>query len=219
MGLKYLCWERVCTLYSNLCLYRYFYCCSFTFANSSVFRRLLPFDLCALLLSFLFTPFYFFSIFSDHNKSYTTTAALTVYFYWYCCRCLSLLSLPLLLLLLVYSTRPLGVFLLLYLTFMFMFYADNKADIRWHELQLENYLRRFSLIVFIFSNSTYLSAHLNCPSDPIRQMFIILTKSTAWVSHMQSRCETKDTLIFGACLFPADKPVKNFGLLSLLNLT
>lgn len=58
----------VCTLYSNLCLYRYFYCCSFTFANSSVFRRLLPFDLCALLLSFLFTPFYFFLFLATTTK-------------------------------------------------------------------------------------------------------------------------------------------------------
>lgn len=126
--------------------------------------------------------------------------------------------LSLLLLLLVYSTRPLGVFLLLHLTFTFMFYADNKDN----ELQLAEERIKSEKI---FSYRIYLyqllitCPHLNCPSDPIVQMFIIITKSTAWVSHMQSRCETKDTFIFGTCLFPRDKPVKNFGLLSFLNLT
>lgn len=66
----------VCTIFKFACTVTLIVR-TFTFANSSVLC-LLPFDLCALLLSLLFTPF---SIFSDHNKSYTTTAALTVNFY------------------------------------------------------------------------------------------------------------------------------------------
>lgn len=54
-GGLYLC---VCTIFKFVCTVTLIVC-SFTFANSSVLCRL-PFDLCALLLSLLFTPFQFF---------------------------------------------------------------------------------------------------------------------------------------------------------------